>query len=58
MKAKRLQEVTLLLLAVPAGIASLAGVLLHVEWLQRTGMILLLIAGVVALTDWMRASVG
>lgn len=56
--SKRLREISLLMLVVPAGIGSLVGTLAHIEWLQRTGVILLLIVGAVALTDWMRASAG
>lgn len=57
MRSKGLRGVLLLLPLAAASVGSLVGMFAHVEWLQRTGVILLLIVGAVALTDWMRASV-
>lgn len=56
MTAKGVRGVLLLMLLVPASIGSFVGVFSHIEWLQRLGVILLLIVGTVAVTDWMRAA--
>lgn len=57
MTIKGLHGVALSVLLVLAIIASVAGTLAHDERMQRLGVILLVIVGLMALTDWMRAAV-
>ncbi len=57
MTIKRLQGVTLSALLVLAIIASVVGMFAHDEWMQRLGVMLLVVVGLIALTDWLRAAV-
>ena len=53
---KRLRGIMLLCLVVFATAGSVFGVVADLQWMQRSGVMLLVIVGLVALRDWMRAA--
>ncbi len=57
MTVQRPHGVTLSVLLVLAIIANVAGMFAGDPWMQRLGVILLVIVGLIALTDWIRATV-
>jgi len=56
MNAKRLSRIILLCLLAIATTGSVFGMVADVRWLQRAGVMLLVIVGLLALRDWMRAA--